>query len=182
LTFLLFSVLQIPIDVLQDCFGTTIDVKHLLTTGPVVLKFFRGTWCAFCSADLHFLQENLGLLQGLGASVIAVSTQLKETSVDAYKALGLSFHLVSDADLTVANKFGLLFHLTDDIARSYEEAYGTNLQKYYNKGDLDMTMPATFVIDRTGTVAYAFIDEDFRKRASIDEVAYHVKKANIDKM
>jgi len=156
-------------------------VKQLLTTGPLVLKFFRGTWCAFCSADLNFLQENLELLQGLGASVIAVSTQNKETSAEAYKSLGLSFHLVSDSDLQVAKKFGLLFHLTEDIARSYGEAYHVDLLKHHNKRDPEMTLPATYVIDRTGTVAYAFIDEDFRKRANIDEVAYHVKKANIDR-
>jgi len=164
--------------VLQTCVGETLNIRELLEKGPIVVKFYRGSWCAFCSADLKFLQENYDVLHESGATVIAISTQLQEKSAEVVREMGLKFHVVADTDTEVAKKFGLLFHLTEEIAQAYDDAYGVNLLKFYPQKDPLLTVPATYVIDKTGTVVYAFMDEDFRKRADMSEVVYFVKKSN----
>lgn len=163
---------------LQTCLGETLNVRELLEKGPIVIKFYRGSWCAFCSADLQFLQDHYDVLHENGATVIAISTQLQETAAEVVRNMGLRFHVVGDTDTAVARNFGLLFHLTEEIAQAYDDAYGINLLKYHKQKDPLLTVPATYVIDKTGTVVYAFMDEDFRKRADISEVVYFVKRSN----
>ena len=44
--------------------------------------------------------------------------------------------------------------------------------------EVTMLQPATFVIGVNGKIVYAYIGEDFKARASADEVLAAVKKAN----
>jgi thiol-disulfide isomerase/thioredoxin len=44
---------------LPDARGGYVRLKDLLATGPVVLSFYRGSWCPYCNLELHALQQAL---------------------------------------------------------------------------------------------------------------------------
>jgi peroxiredoxin len=164
-----------------DCFGNKFDMYEKLKQGPVVLKFFRGTWCAFCSTDLSTLGETYDEIESLGASAVGVSNTLLEDVKKASIEGNFKFPLVPDTQLEIANKFGLTIPLTSEIVGLYKEHYGFDLVKYFGKKDISIILPSTYVIDQNGYIIYTFLEEDFRKRADLEEVTRVLKKAKLDR-
>ena len=44
---------------LPNANGKPVSLDEALARGPVVVVFYRGTWCPFCNTQLRALQQNL---------------------------------------------------------------------------------------------------------------------------
>ena len=85
----------------------------LLGKGPLVLTFYRGAWCPYCSLQLRGLQETLPQFERYGAQVIAVTPQWPAWSREQAGQDGLDFELLSDKDGAVARAYRLEFDVDD---------------------------------------------------------------------
>ena len=75
----------------------------------------------------------------------------------------LGFPLLSDAGNQVARQFGLVYRVPDEQQAIYRRAL-INLP-FANGGDSwELPIPATFILDRDGTVLYASANEDYTER------------------
>ena len=59
-----------PDFLLPNAVGKDVPLSQLLQNGPVVITFYRGGWCPFCSAELQAYESVLANIQKLGASVL----------------------------------------------------------------------------------------------------------------
>jgi thiol-disulfide isomerase/thioredoxin len=59
--------------------GRPVTLSALLQQGPVVLTFYRGDWCPYCNLQPRAYQAILPQVQALGASLVAVSPQMRTT-------------------------------------------------------------------------------------------------------
>ena len=75
---------------------------------------------------------------------------------------------MSDVGNNVARKYGLVYKLTDALAEVYRN--GIDLRNYNGDDSSELPITATYVIDSEGVVQYAFLDADYRKRASMSEI------------
>ena len=65
-----------PLFTARDNSGKLIDLKKVLKEyKSVVLFFYRGQWCPFCSKHIKNLQDSLQVLTAKGAYVIGVSPE-----------------------------------------------------------------------------------------------------------
>ncbi|PMZ18201.1 alkyl hydroperoxide reductase, partial [Pseudomonas sp. FW306-02-F08-AA] len=62
-----------PVFALPDPDGKLVSSQDLLTSGPLVLTFYRGAWCPFCNLDLQALEEVRPDIEARGALLLAVS-------------------------------------------------------------------------------------------------------------
>ena len=46
--------------------GAIVHLQELLREGPLVLNFYRGSWCPFCNLQLRALQMALPSMRALG--------------------------------------------------------------------------------------------------------------------
>jgi peroxiredoxin len=76
---------------------------------------------------------------------------------------GLTFPLLVDPGSRVAGSFGLLFDLPDDLCALYRD-FGIDLARFNTHGRWELPMPATYVIDRAGTIRYAAVNVDYTRR------------------
>ena len=60
---------------LTDAEGRLIRSQDLIAQGPVVLSFYRGVWCPFCSAELEALHAAEAAIKSAGARLVAVSAE-----------------------------------------------------------------------------------------------------------
>ncbi|MCE5326415.1 MAG: AhpC/TSA family protein [Planctomycetaceae bacterium] len=142
--------------------GNEVTLAGLLKSGPVVLVWFRGGWCQFCSIQLAGMQEILPQIEQAGATLAAISPQTVEYNRKTADNLGLEYELLSDAGNLAARKWGLIYALSDDMMETLRGRVDLGKCNGDKSGELPMT--AVYVIDTDGVVKYAAVDPDFRNR------------------
>jgi thiol-disulfide isomerase/thioredoxin len=63
----------LPDFALPDRAGQIVASDDLLACGPLVLTFFRGPWCPYCSMTLEALNQILPAVERLGGLMVAVA-------------------------------------------------------------------------------------------------------------
>jgi peroxiredoxin len=147
----------------------------LLESGPVVLTFFRGSWCPYCRGELSDIQDRIEDFNELGATVIAVSPEIDEKSVEMGEELKLDFFVAHDNNNELARSLGLTFKLDAKTIKKYRE-YNINVADSNGTGKWELPVPATYVIDKDRTIQYVFDDENYSKRANYKKVLKVVKE------
>ncbi|MDA2919441.1 AhpC/TSA family protein [Desulfobacterota bacterium AH_259_B03_O07] len=160
---------KVPDFNLPNAVGEEVRLKELLDKGPVILNFYRGGWCPYCNLELNAYQKRLPEINELGASLVAISPQTPDNSLSTAEKNELKFQVLSDVGNKVANQFGLVFKVPSELQEIYNN-FGITLPKFNGDESWELPMPGTYVIDKDGTVSYAFADPDYTKRAEPDEV------------
>ena len=160
---------QAPRFTLPDATGVPVSLSSLLAKGPVVLSFYRGGWCPYCSIALRGLQAALPGITAAGATLVAVSPQTPDHSLSTAEKLELAFPVLSDEGNKAAGSFGLVFTLPGALREVYA-GLGIDLPAANGDETFRLPIPATYVIGTDGTVAWRFADPDYTRRAEPDDV------------
>lgn len=159
-----------PAFTLQDAEGNDVSSAELLERGALVLTFYRGFWCPYCNLDLQAIQEALPEIEGRGATVVAISPQTPVNSRRSARDNKLGFAILSDPGNEVAAAFGLRFKLPDYLIALYRDGFKNDLAVVNGDASWTLPMPARFVIDRSGTIAYAEVNPDYTRRPDPGEL------------
>lgn len=160
---------HVPSLSLPDAKGEPVSLDRLLENGPVVAIFYRGGWCPYCNLELRAWQAHLAELKSLGATLVAISPQTPDNSLNTAEKNALAFPVLSDSDLTAAHGFGIAFTLPPELVELYSSV-GNDLPQLNGNGQWVLPVPATFVIDRHGVIQFAHVEADYRERAEPDDV------------
>jgi peroxiredoxin len=153
---------------LSNAKGDTVQLSKLLKQGPVILTWYRGGWCPYCNITLHSLQEYLPEFKKRGATLVALTPELPDNSLNTKEKNNLEFEVLSDVNSEVGKQYGIIYKLTKEVAEYYKK--GVNLEKYNGEDSYTLPLAATYVINTNGIVTYAFLDADYRNRAEPAEI------------
>ena len=159
-----------PQIVLENAKGATVDVGMLLKTGPVIVTFYRGGWCPYCNLELKAYQQILPEITAAGASLVAISPEKPDDTLSTAEKNALSFEVLSDVGQKVGRAFGLVYEFTEELKSAY---HGFNLDipaRNGAPGEWALPISATYVIDHSGSIIYAYTDVDYRDRADPRDV------------
>jgi len=148
---------------LQDHNGALVSSSDLLTKGRLVICFIRGRWCPFCVGQMEAMNLMLSHIQEAAATLVAISPQTVRQSFFMHDQHKLRFPLLSDAENTVARSFGLTYRVPASQESVYRRAF-VNLPFTNGDDSWELPIPATFVIDRDGTILWASANEDYTVR------------------
>lgn len=163
-----------PEFVLPDVEGGFALSSELLKPGPLVISFYRGQWCPFCSAAVEAMSAATPAIAAAGATVIGVSPELGHLSFAESCKRGLNFRMLNDLDNGLALQCGLLFRLTDEIIRDYR-ADGLDLAKVYGNSSWFLPIPASYIVLPNGNVSRAYVNPDFRYRMDPEDILQAVR-------
>lgn len=149
---------------LPSATGQTVTLDGLRAGGPVVVTFYRGAWCPYCNIALRALQQHHEAIAARGARLVAVSPQVPDESLSLTEKHALTFDVLSDIGSDTAKQYGLAFDLPADLGAVYDRL-GFDLQRVNAGHPRTLPLPATYVIDRDGTIRWAFVDPDYTRRA-----------------
>jgi len=149
---------------LPNANGTPFSLAEALKAGPVVLTFYRGGWCPYCNLQLRALSAAVPQMRALGAQLVAVSPQTPDASISQLEKEALDFAVLSDDGARVAQQYGVAWHLPEDYAEHLKER-GLDLETINAGNTRILPIPATFVLESSGRIAWRFVDVDFRQRA-----------------
>jgi peroxiredoxin len=158
-----------PAFTLPDPDGKLVSSQDLLAKGPLVLTFYRGVWCPYCNLDLQALEEVRSEIEARGAFLVAVSQQTAANSRKAQRTNKLDFPIVGDKGGELAAKFGIRWHLPEDLQAVHKQL-GADLVAFNGENSWTLPMPARYVIGQDGVIAYAEINPDYTRRPEPSDV------------
>jgi len=139
-------------------------LRELVADKPTVLIFYRGGWCPFCTRHLGALAGIQDDLKKLGVQMLAIGmdqpAKLKETP--GRDALG--YTLLSDADATAAEAFGIAFTVPDELVQTYKEKYHIDIEAASGRTHHKLPHPSVFVVGTDGTIHFTHTNEDYKVR------------------
>jgi peroxiredoxin len=163
-----------PDFVLPDADGQPVALHRLAARGPVILSFFRGGWCPYCSLELRAWQAAGEQARHLGATILALSPQKPERTLETIERNGLTYPVLSDTGSRVARAFGISFTLSPTLRRFYARL-GHVLPEINDSGDWQLPIPATYVVGTDRRLAVAIVDPVYQRRAEPQEILQHVQ-------
>lgn len=159
----------VPSFALPDANGDTVSLADVLADGPVVLSFYRGSWCPFCNLELRAMQQELANAEAANVTLVAISPNTPDISSEFAKEIEVTFPVLSDVDNAVARQFNIVFEINDGLAELMKEQ-GRDLTEMNGSDKWELPIPATYVIDQAGVIQFAFVDTNHRARAEPSEV------------
>lgn len=148
---------------LADHDGKIVASSDLLARGPMVICFIRGRWCPFCVGQMEAMNLAVPFIERAGASLVAISPQTVKQSYFMHNQHKLCFPLLSDPGNQVARRFGLTYRVPEAQEAIYRRAF-VNLPLANGDDSWELPIPATYIVDRNGTVMFATADEDYTVR------------------
>ncbi|UOX33599.1 AhpC/TSA family protein [Flavobacterium sediminilitoris] len=160
---------KIPTIELPNATGKIISIQEQIKKGKVIIAFYRGGWCPYCNLELKALQEILPQIKEKGASLIAITPETPDNSLNTIEKNNLEFEVLTDKDNKTASKFNLTYKLPKELLDIYLN-FGINLEKSNNNQLGELPIAATYVVDTKGTIIFDYIKEDYKLRASTEAI------------
>lgn len=162
---------------LQDHHGRVVRSDDLLAKSRLVICFVRGRWCPFCVGQLEAMNQMLEEIQRARAALLAISPQTVKQSFFMADQHKLRFPLLSDAGNEVARQFGLVYRLPEDQQAVFRRSF-INLPLANGDETWELPVPATYIIEQDGRVAYVSAQPDYSERPEPSEIVEQLKALN----
>lgn len=156
--------------------GESVSLADLLAKGPVVVTFYRGSWCPYCNLQLRALQARLSEINSLGAQLVAISPEVPDGSLDTVEIENMAFNVLSDQDSKVAVQYGVAWEVPEFFLEHMKVDRGLDLNAVNNitrdreESSTILPIPATFVIATNGSVTWRYVDVDYRTRSEPEDI------------
>jgi len=143
--------------------GETVTLASELEQGPVVLIFYRGGWCPYCVRQLKAFEKARAEIGAAGGRVVAVSTELPEFAGETKRKNKLSFPVLSDPNAVASRALGIAW--TNERYRKIGK-----ISEHQGNDRAELPLGATYVIDTDGLVRYAYLESDYKTRATPEKI------------
>lgn len=160
---------QAPAFELADQDGKMVSSSELLARGRLVICFIRGRWCPFCVGQMEAMNLALPAIESAGGTLVAISPQTVKQAYFMHDQHKLRFPLLVDAGNKVAREFGLVYRVPREQEAVYRRAF-VNLPFANGDESWELPIPASYVIERNGTVLFASANADYTERAEPGEM------------
>ena len=155
--------------------GKTIPLSALYKKQKVALVFYRGYWCPFCSKFLSDFAKKATELENRGVKLLAVTSE-KQTEIENSKEkTGANFTIIPDKDGSIQKAFDVRFKASEEYVQFVIKKLDVNLIDKSVDGTSELPVPATYLIDTTGTITYRHFDPNYKNRIQIDDIINTLK-------
>jgi len=178
---------QIPDFVLKNQYDDSCSLAEYQAKGPLVITFYRGVWCPYCNLQLKAYADRYKDFQTAGATLVAITPE-RPGAVNILRDSGapqdvidmavghVPFDVLHDADSTMAESLGLIFELPE-CHRTLLSSLGVDLEKLTGSSTYTFPDPATYVVKPSGEIVWAFVPNNYRKRAEVEQILEAVAEA-----
>jgi peroxiredoxin len=156
-----------PLFTAVDNSGKTIDLKSILKQHKsVVLFFYRGQWCPYCNKYIQRLQDSLQALTAKDAYVIGITPETGENINKTISKTKASFSMIQDKDHSIMKSYDVNYVMEQTLFERYKKN-GVDMEANNGNADHMLPVPATYIINKSGKLAFVHFDKDYKRRPTI---------------
>ncbi|WP_394747547.1 peroxiredoxin-like family protein [Spongiimicrobium salis] len=161
---------------LLNALNESVILYELLKTKRVVLTFYRGIWCPYCNLILSQYQTVFPEIEKAGATLIAISPQTPDASLNIKEKNALQFEILSDNGNIVSKEFTTIHENPENSLEKMAEL-GYDYDCYNCDEKSEIPIPATFIIEKDGIISFAKTEGgDYRNRVEPKDVLNALNK------
>ena len=160
---------EFPAFALPDNSGRIVHLDALLAHGPLVVSLNRGHWCPYCRLELSALKRAADHLRQRQVEIVSVMPEIGEIRDKMIAEHALPFRVLSDMDLGYTLSLGLVVAVGPEVVEIYREL-DIDLPRFQGREGWFLPIPATYVVGTDRCIKARFVNPDFRKRMSIEQV------------
>jgi peroxiredoxin len=149
--------------------GNSIRLKEMVKKGNVILFFYRGNWCPYCSRQLKQMQDSLELLTAKGVQVLAITPEKIDGISKTIEKSSASFPIIHDEEGKIMKAYDVHFAVDEKLVNRYKMS-GIDLEAINGKNGTNLPIPAVYIINKENTIVYRYFNEDYKKRVSVKEL------------
>ncbi|HEY6920176.1 MAG TPA: peroxiredoxin-like family protein [Methyloceanibacter sp.] len=168
---------KMPDFVLPDERGQLVSLGQLLEKGPVAVTFHRGHWCPYCRINTRALAEAQEQIAAQGGQVAAIMPDRQHFTAELKAQSEAPFPILTDIDNGYALSLNLAFWVGEEMQKLMCQA-GWDVAPSQGSDTWLLPIPATFVVGTDGEVKARFVDPDYRKRMTIEDLLAALKAAH----
>src|SRR5579862_1534641 len=113
--------------------------------------------------ELEALQGINSEVRALGAQIVVLTPELERYTRALHKKLNLTFDILTDLHLNVAEQFRLVFTFPDYLRDLYK-SFGSTLDRFNDEPEYRLPIPARYVVDQEGVIRAAAVNADYTIR------------------
>jgi len=166
-----------PPFILPDENGHLVSLENLLRQGPIAVTFHRGHWCPYCRISINALAKVHDVIVGDGAQIVAIIPERQKYATEFKNDGHIRFPVLADMDNGYAMSLNLAFWMGEEMIEFMRRRPDRDIAKFQGNDSWILPIPATFVVDRSGTISARFVDPDYRKRMAIDDLVMALRSA-----
>lgn len=168
---------KMPDFVLPDEEGRLVSLEKLLEKGPVAVTFHRGHWCPYCRINTRALAEAQDQIAAEGGQVAAIMPDRQHFTSELKAESDAPFPILTDIDNGYALSLNLAFWVGAEMQDLMCKA-GWDVAPSQGSDTWLLPIPATFVVGTDGEVKARFVDPDYRKRMTIEDLLSALRTAH----
>lgn len=169
---------QAPDFTVESSDGQRVSLRELTAKGPVLLAFYRGGWCPFCSFQIRELVKAFPEYRQRGVTPVAISVDRVEEAARTGATYEIPFPVLSDPDLAAHAAFRVL-HTADDAEVERLRGFGMDIEKVSGRKHHQFAVPSLFLVDTTGRVRWAHADPDYKTRPRTPQILAAIDEAKL---
>jgi len=125
--------------------------------------------------ELEALQGIHSDVRALGAQIVVITPELERYTRAMHKKLNLTFDILTDLHLKIAEQFRLVFTFPDYLRDLYQ-SFGSTLDRFNDESEYRLPIPARYVIDKQGIIRAADVNADYTIRPEPSETLRQLRK------
>lgn len=147
---------QAPEFVLPEENESAVSLRKLLQSAPLVLLYIPSAWGFVCSVEMTTFRDRHAEFVSAGGQLVAINTQSPRTNAVWGEHLHLPFHILSDFDGKVSQRYGIFLG---------EDSYTPNASNR-----------SIFIIDKDGGITYIWVADDPSMEPNYDEALLKLRE------
>src|SRR5258706_273954 len=128
--------------------------------------------------ELEALQRIHSEVRALGAQIVVITPELERYTRALHKKLNLTFDILTDLHLKIAEQFRLVFTLPDYLRDLYK-SFGSTLDRFHDESEYRLPIPARYVIDKQGIIHAADVNADYTIRPEPSETVRQLRTVTV---
>src|SRR6266566_8591207 len=125
--------------------------------------------------ELEALQGIHSEVRALGAQIVVITPELERYTRALHKKLNLTFDILTDLHLKIAEQFRLVFTLPDYLRDLYK-SFGSTLDRFHDESEYRLPMPARYIIDSKSIIRAADVNADYTIRPEASDTVRFLKE------
>jgi peroxiredoxin len=163
-----------PLFTLPNINGECVQLERLLSEGKSILVFYGLSWYRYSHFELLAWQEVFEHIDNLNTKILAIYPEVPDFATIVKWKAEQRIEVLCDVGNKIAKQFGLVTKVSPNKARKLAETFAIDIISLTAEQGMELTIPATYVLDRDRTILHVSFDTIGHNSDSVNEMLYYL--------